>query len=261
MPTSDPYETLAPYYDWLHEALTQDLPFWRHLAAETGGPVLELGCGSGRVVLPLARAGLAVTGVDRSPAMLARARARLADETPAVRDRADLHAADLLALALQQRFRLVLVAHNTWSHFDDRQRPVALAVARRHLAPGGRLALDLPNAMRLLDPDRLPDGQPIEQGRFPDAAGDGWIVAHAASELNASWSRYRVTWSFTSVDAGKPPIPPASVTVDYHLIYPHELELELRGAGFRLVSLLGDYDRSPFAADSERMVAIAEPAA
>ena len=74
----DEYDRIARYYDLTHDRLTADVPFLLAQAAEAGGPVLEIGCGSGRLLVPLARAGQTITGVDRSAEMLARAEPRLA---------------------------------------------------------------------------------------------------------------------------------------------------------------------------------------
>src|SRR5829696_626009 len=73
------WDEYAPFYDWENARTLgrRDVPFWRNLALQAGGPVLELGCGTGRISLPLARAGVPLTGIDRSPAMLAYARGRL----------------------------------------------------------------------------------------------------------------------------------------------------------------------------------------
>ena len=73
------WDDYAPFYDWENARTLgrRDVPFWRNLALQAGGPVLELGCGTGRISLPLGRAGVPLTGIDRSVAMLAYARARL----------------------------------------------------------------------------------------------------------------------------------------------------------------------------------------
>src|ERR1051325_11906771 len=70
----------APFYDWENARTLgrRDVPFWRTLAKQQDGPVLELGCGTGRISIPLARAGVSLVGIDRSEAMLARARTRIA---------------------------------------------------------------------------------------------------------------------------------------------------------------------------------------
>ena len=75
----DGWDDYAPFYDWENARTLgrRDVPFWRNLAVHAGGPVLELGCGTGRIALPLGRAGVHVVGIDRSDAMLSRARARV----------------------------------------------------------------------------------------------------------------------------------------------------------------------------------------
>jgi SAM-dependent methyltransferase len=73
------WDEYAPFYDWENARTLgrRDVPFWRNLAVHAGGPVLELGCGTGRIAIPLGRAGVSLVGVDRSEAMLARARQRV----------------------------------------------------------------------------------------------------------------------------------------------------------------------------------------
>src|SRR6188768_2907915 len=89
------WDDYAPFYDWENARTLgrRDVPFWRNLAVHAGGPVLELGCGTGRIALPLGRAGVHVVGIDRSAAMLARARARV--KRAAMAGRIDLIRGDI----------------------------------------------------------------------------------------------------------------------------------------------------------------------
>src|SRR5512144_3310525 len=89
------WDEYAPFYDWENARTLgrRDVPFWRNLAVHAGGPVLELGCGTGRIALPLGRAGAHVVGIDRSDAMLVRARARV--KRAAMAGRIDLIRADI----------------------------------------------------------------------------------------------------------------------------------------------------------------------
>src|SRR5204862_2986243 len=86
------WDEYAPFYDWENARTLgrRDVAFWRRLAADARGPILELGCGTGRVTLPLARAGAAIVGIDRSAAMLAGALSRMrlyrSNSQPATRD-------------------------------------------------------------------------------------------------------------------------------------------------------------------------------
>ncbi len=119
----------ASLYD-LIETSEEDIPLWLELARAAQGPVLELGCGTGRVMAPLARAGVRVVGVDRSEAMLDRARAR---------GLRDLVRADLESFAVEERFALAIGPARVLEHVAD--AGAALRAVRRHLLPGGRLAL------------------------------------------------------------------------------------------------------------------------
>src|ERR671922_1138435 len=127
-----------------------ELAFWHRLAAAGGGATLELASGSGRVAMALARKGHHVTGLELSERMLARARARTARLPDAVRARLRWIQGDMAAFELPgQRFTLVFVAYNSfWLLTDPARQAACLRCAARHLAVGGRLALDLfpPNA-------------------------------------------------------------------------------------------------------------------
>src|SRR5207249_4667681 len=109
------FDRFARFYDWDTDTEADDLDFYRNMAARTGGPVLEVGCGTGRVLLPFAKAGTRLTGIDVSPWMLARARAELTAAVLA--ERVKLVEGDARTMSLDERFRLVYIALNTFMHF------------------------------------------------------------------------------------------------------------------------------------------------
>ena len=121
-----------------------DIEFFRRLAAETGGPVLEIGCGTGRVASALAGAGLDVVGVDRSAPMLRLAEERRASLSPEVAARLTFEQGDMTTLRLARQFPLIVAPSRVFQFAltSDEQR-AALRAFKAHLAPGGRLALDL----------------------------------------------------------------------------------------------------------------------
>jgi SAM-dependent methyltransferase len=136
----DWYDANAGRYDALEAGLTGDAAFYTALA-RAHPPVLELGCGTGRVTLAIARAGVAVTGLDLSAGMLAVARRKGAD-APAVRWlRGDMRAFDL-----GERFGLICIPHRTFQHLlTEAEQRATLACCRAHLRAGGRLALNVFN--------------------------------------------------------------------------------------------------------------------
>lgn len=146
--SSEHYEDAA-LYDHEYQRRRDDVRWYRALARqELGAPdgkqaILELGCGSGRTLVPLSRDGWRVTGVDASAAMLARCRARLERVAGA---RAELVRGDFRELALGRRFPLVICPFNAFMHLYTRQDVERfLAVVRAHLAPRGLFAFDVLN--------------------------------------------------------------------------------------------------------------------
>ena len=140
---SDPYDRIAPWYDVEHADVTDDLAMYAGFLSATGGPVLELGCGSGRVLVPLAEDGHIITGVDRSSVMLARCRAAVAEAE--VSDHVTLIQGDMADFDLpEKRFRFAFVALGSFQHLATlAARRAALARLRAHVIPGATLALDL----------------------------------------------------------------------------------------------------------------------
>jgi len=139
------WDDYARFYDWENAQTMgrRDVRFWQGLARRTGGPVLELGCGTGRVTLPVARAGARVIGVDRSASMLARAHKRV--KLAKFGTRVHLVRGDITALPVpSSRMKLVAAPYGILqSLLDDRVLKAALAEAFRVLRPGGTCAIDM----------------------------------------------------------------------------------------------------------------------
>ena len=133
----------AYLYDWECRHVLgrgdQDLPFWLDLVAGSAGPVLELACGTGRITVPVARSGQAIVGLDRDPVMLAALhRRRAGDRWPLTL------AADMRHFALAARFGAIFVAYNSLQLLADTDEMAAcLACARRHMAPGGVVGVEV----------------------------------------------------------------------------------------------------------------------
>lgn len=228
-----------------HAHYVEDLPFWRALADEVGGPVLDLGAATGRVSLDLARVGFDVTAVDVDLAMITHLAAATGDPVPDGRVRAV--AADITGLDLEARFPLVILPMNTLQAFVDRDSQLAvLRAVRRHMAEGGVFAFDVV----LADLDALAD----QVGRVHDG-----VVHHDPSGVTLT-HRAR----FDAVDT-------ATGTVHFtllidedgvayerrhsvHLFGPSELWELLAEAGLRVQAAYADFDGTPLHADAERQV-------
>jgi SAM-dependent methyltransferase len=177
-----------------------DIAFYERLARETGGPVLELGCGTGRISLPVAEKGLSITGVDISDGMLAVTRRKAAPRPAPVRDRLTLIHQDMSELDLGRNFSFAFVPARAFHHLltIDLQRR-SLDGIRRHLSPPARLALHLfdPRLDLLIDPN-IP--QPGLSGTHPDTGlrYTGEVLQTRFDHLNQV---RRDHWRYTEIRA------------------------------------------------------------
>ncbi len=145
-PAIDSYSVTAKHYDGAYAAKQDlvDLPFYLDLAEQTGGPVLEVACGTGRVLLPIARRGIEIHGLDNSLPMLEILKNSLAREAQEVRQRVTLHEGDMRDFRLGAQFPLVIIPFRPMQHMHTIEDQVsALTSAAAHLSDGGILAFDV----------------------------------------------------------------------------------------------------------------------
>ena len=249
MPYPPEYEAVhARWYDPTHATRRNDAAFYRDLAREVGGPVLELGCGTGRVLLPIALDGLECTGLDGSPAMLDALRAK---QPPA---NLRLVVAPMQDFDLgPARFRLVFSAFRPLQHLYTVEDQLAcLACVRRHLAPHGVFAFDVfqPALARIA----LPEEPEYEEDRF--AEGGDEIVRLASVRRDIARQTQDVTIRFERRRDGRV-VGSESEHFRMRWYYRYELEHLLARAGFAVAALYGDFDRRPFDRDATEMVFLA----
>jgi SAM-dependent methyltransferase len=252
------YDRLARFYDLIHAELVADIPLVLELALQVEGPVLELGCGSGRLLLPLAAAGKQVVGVDDSQEMLAKARAKVNLLTPEGAVRIELVKADFRELALGRRFDLVLLPYNTLFHLDDTGLRQTLRVAHRHLAPPGMLLIDLENPLAM-ESDFGENVLQLER-TMVEAETDSWIVQQSSRSLDRERKVIHVAWLFDVSPRQGGPVHRTIIERDLHYWYAHELELALQEAALVMDAIYGDYERGPYREESERLLIVASRA-
>src|SRR5258707_15364812 len=148
---------IADYYDEspVVKGRLHDVAFYREAARDFGDPVLELGCGTGRITMSIAEAGKRITGLDLSERMLERAVKKRAALRVEARERLHLIQGDMARFDLGEKFRLVIIPFRPFQHLlEVRQQVDCLDCARKHLSPGGRLILDVfqTDAERMHDP-------------------------------------------------------------------------------------------------------------
>ncbi len=235
-----------------HGAFAADLPFWEALAARAGGPVLALGCGTGRVALPLAHTGALTVGLDWDASMLAFLQRRLA----ASRDGAPLRLvqADFRALPLGAgAFSLAVLPCNTYTTVPPHDRLAFLQGVARVLRPGGFFAFSAPNPALVAALPPQAEAEPEAAFRHPESG----LPVQVSSGWRREGTRWTVRWHY---DALHPDGTVERVTVSQtHWLAPVEAERGLlKAAGLHVVAEYGDFDHAPLAPDAPYWVVVAQ---
>jgi SAM-dependent methyltransferase len=253
------YDQIAGYYDLLHSGLVEDIKFLSMLAEASEGPVLELGCGTGRLLLPLARKGRLVVGVDGSQVMLEIARAKIARESKAVRAAITLIRSDITGVSLPERYGLAVIGYNTAMHLGPDALTACLNSVRHHLLPGGTLFVDVDNPTVVHDPGQ--DGLLLLERMVFDQERDEMVVLSISSVGDGQRQTRETSWIVDASPAQGGPVRRTIARSTLHYYFAHQLQQILRTAGFDLVAQYGDYDRSAYDADeSPRLLLLAQQA-
>jgi len=254
------YQTdeLAALYDAFC-TYDDDIVFWQEMAvAAGGGPILELGCGTGRVLLPLAQAGHDVTGLDSSKDMLERCAIKLDTGSDTQRGHMDLIVADMTTFSLGRQYNAVFCAFNSFHHLNSAESQLeCLERCHTHLVPNGMLVLDLFNPDPVPDPDtsvaKSGGTSDLQVAELPDGrSARRWLSSceyDRASQTNECEMTYEIMEPDGSVRQLRESFP-------MRIIFRYELEHLLARCGFRLLGLYGGYDRSQLSDDSIGMIAI-----
>lgn len=234
-----------------------DMDLYLALASRTGGPILELAAGTGRIAVPLAEAGHRVTAVDIDPAMLARAHDRARVAAKATRDRIEFVEADLLGLGLPAAgtFKLAFIALNSLFLLATRaaQRD-AFATMARHLARGGLAVVDV----WLPDADDLArfDGRLILEYERVESVSGALVTKVAAAQHDAASGVVNLSSIYEEGVQGGPAARFVRRDV-LRLVSANELRDFAESAGLVVETLAGSYDLEPLGPGSERGIIVA----
>lgn len=256
MSEPDRYERIAKHYDGAYEAMKlEDAPFYLELARESGGPVLEIGCGTGRVLLPIARAGVEIEGLDASPAMLSVLRSKLEKEPADVRRRVKLHSGDIRKFRLKKKFRLVTIPFRPLQHMHTLGDQIAaLTNAAALLDRNGRLVFDVffPKF------ERVTSGVGEEQleAEWPIDGGKRRVVRHFRKD-SYDKIRQNFTGRFLIRTYGGDKLVREEQGPLKMTWYTHEqMESLFLHAGLEVVEEYGSFAKAPLDNDSAEMIFI-----
>ncbi|MGA9839433.1 MAG: class I SAM-dependent methyltransferase [Thermoplasmata archaeon] len=248
--SSAAYDAESPFYDYTWDRLTEDITFYQRRLGDVRA-VLDAMCGTGRVSIALARAGIRVWGADSSTGMLKRARARLRAETPPVRRRVRLKRIDLVRGVAGKGLDAAIIAVNSYGLIrTPKDRVKALRNVRRSLRRGGKLILALDS---VLSYRTIRDGVPfLTTARVVDGRGRIYIQIFAETGSRARLIRSETLHILLSRSA-RVLASQQSRTVTAVLSLA-QVKRELRKAGFAPRSVFGDYDQRPYSPSGHRFI-------
>ena len=248
----NPFDAIAPFYDWEHAAYDVDVAMYLDFARRTGGPILEVACGTGRLTRPLLELGERVVGVDTSAEMLARARQAL--DAAGLLGAATLHRMDVRHLALAERFPLAIFGLDSFGLLlTPADQLAALARIRQHLVPGGLLIVDVANGNRR-GGEATDELQVQHAGPDPETGREVSKWTARTTDLGAQLDRFTYFYDEIAEDGT---VRRRTASLELRYFGRFELELLLERAGLRVEALYGDYDLAPYTGDAGRLVAVA----
>ena len=250
-----PFNPIARYYDQDDGRIEEDIPTILGFARKTGGPVLDLGAGTGRLTLPLAQAGYDVTGIDSAGDMLAIARQRV--EAAGQAERVTLVEMDFTQVELDQQFGLAYCGFNGFLHLiETEDQLAALRTWRRHLRPDGLLVIDVHNPH--IEQLAAADGGLTLADQWIDPTSGHVIHKLVATEVNLADQLYTIHRFYDEIGADGV-VRRTAITFETRILFRRELALLLRQSGYQSLQFYGDHDLSPWEADSPRIIAVARP--
>ncbi len=250
---------LAELYDLVPiYAERQDVDFYLKTCRGAAGKVLEVGCGTGRILIPVARGGGHIVGLDISQQMLVKCEEKLQPEAREVRDRVELVCASMTNFRLEETFALAIIPFRPLQHLITVDAQLAsLRAINAHLRMGGKLVFDVfqVDLDRILDPRYRKETEDMPETELPDGRTlrrtNRITAVHRAEQI----SDVEIIFYLTGTDGKTERLVQA---FPFRYFFRYEVEHLLARCGFKVMALYGDFDRSPLSDDSPEMIFVAE---
>lgn len=247
----DVYAEFSQFYDLYVGDWLEDLPFYLQYAKQATGPILEIGAGSGRLTIPLARAGREVTALDSSSSMLAKLESRLKTESKHIQDRISLVCTKAQMMELPKQYELIIVPFYTFNYFLTAEEQTAvLQRLLSHLSQTGRLLVDV------FVPHTRIKNCPTEPVLRVDTVDPqtackirGWNVYRMDTQRQLEFRRH--IFEITSPDGS---INKKEFATQRRYFFKSELEKLFFNHGFCVEAVFAGYDKQPADDESEQLM-------
>jgi SAM-dependent methyltransferase len=248
------YDTIARFYDAENEFFTADLPLYLEMAEEYGDPILDIGCGTGRVLLHLAQAGYQMVGVDPSVEMLALAKRKL-QVLPDVAAQVKLIEVGILEYTAATPFPLILLPYNAFMHFrTPNEQLKVLQHLQKLLTPDGVIVIDLPNAGEAYASEN--DSGLVLERSFIEPQSGHLVMQQSVSEIDRIQQTLHITWIYDEITADRS-LKRTVAPLVLRYVFAAELKLLLQLAHLHPIATYGDYERGALIDGCERLIVIA----
>ncbi len=250
------FNVFARFYDFEYGDYREDIDFYLNFAKLTGSPILDAACGTGRVLIPLAKAGFMVTGLDIAPAMIAAAWEKV--EKAGIKDRVKLVNADVRDFQLDEQFELAFIALNSFGHLvSTNDQIAALSHLHKHLRKGALLILDLfnPDVSAFADVS----GQVLHDYTKVDPVTENTIVKFHTTKLDQARQLLNVTFFYDEVNP-RGDVKRVIAPFPMRYVFQSEMELLLEKTHYKVENIYGSYDLEEYSAHSPKMIFIARKA-
>lgn len=246
----------AAFYDYYSLGVEGDVTFYLEEARKAAATVLEIGCGTGRILLPMAETGVSVVGLDREPDMLAVLRHKLAQRGAETQRRVELVEGDMRRFSLGRQFPLILIPYRAFLHLltpkDQRQ---ALTCIREHLTADGRLIFNVfdPN-LELLAAQMGPLGTALRKdSEFVHPETGRRVMVWFTGRIDAEQQQLHAYFIFEEVDDDGRMVEKIYSPLTLRYIYRYEMRYLLELCGYKIEALYGDFRRGPYRHGGEQV--------
>ncbi len=246
----------ATFYDSCFQGVEGDVQFYLEEARKAGAPVLEIGCGTGRILLPIAEAGMTVVGLDRSPTMLSILRRKLASCSAETQSRVGLVEGDMRNFSLGQRFKLVMIPFRAFLHLltskDQRQ---ALTCIHEHLTDDGWLVFNVFDPdLELIAAHLGPLGSALKKDSefiHPDTGRR--VVMWFTGQYDPERQMLDGSFIFEELDEQGRVVAKTYSPLTLRYVHRYEMRYLLELCGYKVEALYGDFRRGPFRHGKEQI--------
>ncbi|HJY84743.1 MAG TPA: class I SAM-dependent methyltransferase [Candidatus Binatia bacterium] len=246
----------AAFYDYYSLGVEGDVQFYIEEAGKAGSPILEIGCGTGRILLPIAESGVSIVGLDRAPAMLLLLRQKLAKYSSDTQGRVELIEGDMRNFSLSRRFKLVTIPYRALLHLltpkDQRQ---ALLCIREHLTDDGHLIFNIFDpSLEIIAAHLAPLGSALKKDSefiHPDTGHR--VIVWDTRQYDPEQQMLEQYFIFEELDDEGKVIAKTYSPLTLRYVYRYEMRYLLELCGYKIEALYGDFRRGPFQYGGEQI--------